>query len=279
VLRRRIAQALDRRFGALDERVVALTESVDRLERQLRWVVQGHQHNRARLEAARAEPAYAAVYEQAEPLISVVIPTFDKTDLLLERSLPSVLGQTYERLEVIVVGHAVADDSVARVTAVGDARVRFTNLGYRVAHPHPTWMWLAGSVPARVHGQALARGSWLVDFDDDDALRPDAIERGLACALGGGHEVTCGRWIYHWADREAELIDTFPPEYGRYAAQGALMHRALRFFERQQAAADYGVANDWFRCEAMLRAGVRFGRHADVVFDYYPSLRASEGGV
>ena len=184
-----------------------------------------------------------------------------------------MLGQTYERLEVIVVGDAVGPEVAAAVEAVGDGRVLFVNRPHRVAYADPHARWLIGSVAARTTGHELARGAWLVDFDDDDRLRPRAVELGLALARERRVEVAYGRFVYHWPDGRDETIGSCPPEEGRFATQGALVHAGLRFFERSPAAAAFGVPNDWFRIEAMLRAGVRFGMHDEVICDYHPSPR------
>jgi hypothetical protein len=101
----------------------------------LRWLVHGQDRLREQLEAVRRTPPYEAVFVDPEPLISIVIPTFDNTQLLLERSLPSVFGQTYERLDVIVVGDAVAPAVERAVAGVADPRLGFMNLPYRTPKP------------------------------------------------------------------------------------------------------------------------------------------------
>jgi hypothetical protein len=297
--RRRVGAALDRRFRAVNERVEfvgagvdALAATVGRLEaltttlaselakmRQtnaeaLRWLVQEGAANRVRLRELRTQPSYAAVFDDPAPLVSVVIPTYDNTELLLSRSLPSVLAQTYEKLEIIVVGDAVEPEVGAAVEALGDARVRFVNVTQRIPDPDPMRQWLIGSVAPRIAGHELARGAWLMDFDDDDHLRPHAVEHDLGLARHRRLEVAYGPLAMHWPDGTVETVAEFPPAFARFATQGALVHGGLRFFERSLAAAVFDVPNDWFRIEAMLRAGVRFGMHDEIVVDYFPSLRA-----
>ena len=41
--------------------------------------------------------------EHLSPLISVVIPTYQRPNLLMNRSLPSALAQSYGNMEVVVV--------------------------------------------------------------------------------------------------------------------------------------------------------------------------------
>ncbi len=276
-VRRQLGAALDRRFRGVNERLDALTKDFhefrDAEVAGLRLLLQDHAGNRRRLQELRTQESYAAVFDDPEPLVSIVIPTYDQTALLVERSLPSVLEQTYGRLEVIVVGDGTRDEVGNAVDALGDERLRFVNLPYRRPDADPTVHWHIGSVGARIAGYDLARGSWLVDFDDDDELRPRAIELGLASAREHRLEVSYGGYELHLPDGRTETVATFPPEWGRFALQGTLVHGGLRFFERTVAAAIFGISNDWFRVEAMLRAGVRFGMHDEIAFDYYPSMR------
>ena len=80
--------------------------------------------------------------------MSIVIPTFDNHRLLRERALPSALTQTYERIEVIVVGDAAPDDARLAVEDHGDPRASFHNLPYRGPYPDdPAARWLVAGVP------------------------------------------------------------------------------------------------------------------------------------
>ena len=64
------------------------------------------------------------------PLVSFVVPTYNRRELLRDRSLPSLLGQTHTDIEVLVVGDGTdrgTCDDVA-VLASEDPRVQFWNL-------------------------------------------------------------------------------------------------------------------------------------------------------
>jgi len=203
--------------------------------------------------------------------VSVVIPTRDRIELLTQRALPSVLGQSYANLEVLVVGHGAPPAVGEAVAANGDARVRYLDVPRPLLEPTERRQWLVGSVAPRRAGVEHASGAWLVDMDDDDALRPYAIERVLAHARRERLEVCAGAFEQHGPDGSLGVVPSIPGELGSFAWQGAVMHAGLRFFERSGVAAIFDVPNDHFRTEAMLRAGVRFGALDDVVVDYYPS--------
>src|SRR5690242_4802472 len=47
-----------------------------------------------------------------DPLVSVTIPTYNLGQILVERTIPSVLAQTYKNWELIVYGDVCTDDTV-----------------------------------------------------------------------------------------------------------------------------------------------------------------------
>jgi hypothetical protein len=281
--------ALAPRLEALGTEVVALREELraaaedareareesaalrEQMPPLLRAVVTEEAANRRRLEQLRTEPEYAIPFEHPDPLVTVCIPTHDRLSLLTERALPSVLAQTHRRLEVLVVGDASPPRVATAAEALGDERVRFVNLTHRHATTDAERHWLVGSVPARNTGYALATGHWIVDFDDDDAMRPDAIERVLAKARKERLEVVYSRLEAHFADGTTETIGRFPPTVHQFGWQGAVVHSGLRFFGRDSVAASFGQPNDWFRVENMMRVGVRFGMVDEILYDYYPA--------
>jgi glycosyltransferase involved in cell wall biosynthesis len=226
--------------------------------------------HRRRLHAARADPEYAAAWDDPDPLVTIAIPTRDRLWLLLDRALPSALAQTHENLEVLVIGDAADAELVAAVEAVPDRRVRFVNLTHRYERPDGE-RWLTAATLTRNEGYRLARGRWLVDLDDDDALRADAVAALLQHARAQRLEAVYARVETHLPDGPVREIGLFPPALGDFSWHGAIVHAGLRFFEREHVAADLGFPGDWFRVERMLRVGVRIGKLEKVTGDYYPS--------
>ena len=60
---------------------------------------------------------------RSSPLISVVLATRDRA-AHLRRAIDSVLAQTYDRFELLVVDDASEDETAAVIAAVRDGRVR-----------------------------------------------------------------------------------------------------------------------------------------------------------
>jgi len=289
--RRLAAEALDRRFGPLNARLdaqdarsdaadaridaqVALLQEqsarLDRLTAAVHSLACDDPGNRRRLHAVRADPDFGAAWDDPDPLVSIAIPVRDRAQLLAERSLPSALAQSHQNVEVIVVGDLAGPEVEAVVEAAADDRVRFVNLTHRYERPDGE-RWLTAATLTRNEGYRVARGRWLLDLDDDDALRPEAVAALLAHAREHRLEVAYGTLQEHLPSGPSREIGSFPPRLGEFGWQGAIVHAGLRFFEREHVAADFGLPGDWFRAERMLRAGVRIGHLDEITADYYPA--------
>src|SRR5262245_6180099 len=127
------------------------------------------------------------------PLVSVIIPTFNRARLL-HRTLESVLKQSSENLEVIVVD----DGSTEAVAASADPRVRV------LRNPKPT-----GVSAARNRGIAAARGEWIAFCDDDDLWAPNKLQEQLTAAGRAG-----ANWAYAGdvnVDDQLRVLSGGPP--------------------------------------------------------------------
>jgi Glycosyl transferase family 2 len=257
------------RAGAGGEELRKVLE--ERIEPLLRAVVDDDAGNRRRLHALRGTPEYAAPFDEPDPLVSVTLPTRNRPEPLA-RALRSLLEQTHEHLEVLVVGDAAGPEIAEAVACAGDPRVHYANLTQRiVAHPDPHRHWLVASTMARNEAARRARGAWLLHFDDDDTLRPDAVGSLLARAREERAEVSYGGFITQRPDGGGTVQLPRPPAECAVAWQGALVHRGLGYFERELVAADLGLPGDAYLMRRMLRAGVRFALLDRVIWDYFPA--------
>jgi len=131
------------------------------------------------------------------PSASIVVPTHDRNDLLLQ-TLGSVVRQGDVDLEVIVVDDGSTQEVAAAVASLSDDRVRVVR-NERAQ----------GVARARNRGIREARGEWVAFVDDDDLWAPDKLASQLqAMALGGR------RWAYTGAVNIAasgEVIGGAPP--------------------------------------------------------------------
>jgi hypothetical protein len=296
-LRRKLHTDLHERLIPMQESVSDLQERLARLEAESQMMrarldaaardaeraaaIGRHIHdqeaeNRRRLHALRASEAYEPAFTEPEPLVSFLIPTHSSYETLRDVALPSILGQSYANLEVIVVGDCAPPQTAEAVASLGDPRVTYVNRTIRGPYPEdPSRRWYVVGTPPVNEALALARGRWIGILGDDDAVRPSHTEHLLAAARANRWENCYGRQEVHFAEGEAITLGSFPPELGQWGVQAALYHAGLRFFESELSDAIYEEPNDWSKCRRMMRAGVRFGMIDEVVVDKHESRRRS----
>ena len=102
------------------------------------------------------------------PLVSVVLPTFRRPDLVV-RAARDALSQTMSDLEVVAVVDGLDDETVQALGRLGDDRLRV------LVPPRNL-----GNAGARNHGLTAARGTWIAFLDDDDAWAPQKLARQVA---------------------------------------------------------------------------------------------------
>jgi glycosyltransferase involved in cell wall biosynthesis len=98
-------------------------------------------------------------------LISVIIPTFNRATLVVE-AVQSVLDQSIQNTEVIVVDDGSTDNTRQQLDAFGD-RIRVV------------YQANAGVNAARNHGIALAQGDYVALLDNDDLWLDFKLEAQL----------------------------------------------------------------------------------------------------
>jgi hypothetical protein len=229
---------------------------------------------RRRLQEARSEPCYQDAFAVDDPLVSVVIPTWNRVDTLIERAIPSALGQTHPNVEVIVVGDSSPPDIGAAIEKLNDARVSYHNLTIRGPYPDDRYKaWLASGTPGFNAGVKLARGLWIAALGDDDAFVPQHLERLLAKARAERLEFVYGYIRPRVAAANQDLMGGFPPAYGQIGLQAALYHAGLRFLELELGHEIFDTPNDWGLVYRMMRIGVRMGMIDEVAVDLWPSMR------
>jgi len=195
----------------------------------------------------------------AAPLVSIVIPTWNRAELLAKRTLPSVLRQTYRNWEAIVVGDCCTDDTEARLARLGDPRIHFYNLAKRGPYPEePLQRWMvAGSAPAN-KAVELARGEWLGYLDDDDTYTDDHIEVLLEFARKTGAEFVYGAGDFQRSPREWLRIGTLPPPLPGSLMHSSVLYRSyLKFFRYDLEAWKASVGADAHLWGRMNASGVR----------------------
>ncbi|MFJ3673452.1 CDP-glycerol glycerophosphotransferase family protein [Streptomyces sp. NPDC090106] len=191
------------------------------------------------------------------PRFSVIVPAY-QVQAYLPECLESVLAQSYDDLEVIVVDDRSPDacGEIAGEFAARDARVT----AVRLAENH-------GLSGARNAGLEAATGDYVVFLDGDDTLAPDALraiadrlkETGEPDVLAYGHAVV--DWTGTAVPDTTALQPTEPAPF-RLEDRPGLLHLPTPAW------------NKACRREFASRFAFAPGRHADLAWSYPVLLSA-----
>jgi len=99
--------------------------------------------------------------------VSIIIPVYNRAQLL-SRSIRSVLNQTFQNFEVIVVDDGSTDDIESVVKSFNDKRIQYIRHEER-----------RGAPAARNTGIRLARGRYIAFQDSDDEWRSEKLEKQM----------------------------------------------------------------------------------------------------
>ena len=151
--------------------------------------------------------------------LSIIIPVY-KVSPYVERCLKSVISQTYDRFECILVDDASPDDSMAKCEQmIADYRgnIRFRTLRHETNR---------GLSAARNTGTDAATGDYILYVDSDDMISDDCVERLVAPVL---------------ADRSVEMVYggsmNFADNGKKYVPE--IFHRNRAEFTTRQQVRDY----------------------------------------
>jgi len=130
------------------------------------------------------------------PLISVVIPVYNRSDVVLE-SLESVKSQTYSNWECVIIDDGSEDGTqeVIKSFIKEDFRFKFF---LRESEPK-------GASACRNIGLKIAVGQYIIFLDSDDLLAKDCLEKRLKMAIANPEK---NFWVFRTAQFNNKVGDS-----------------------------------------------------------------------
>jgi hypothetical protein len=215
-----------------------------------------------------ARKKYEHLYRTMDnPLVSVTIPTYNRGKLLTERTLPSVLNQTYQNFEIVIVGDCCTDDTEERIARLNDPRIRFYNLPQRGPYPSdPILLWYVAGVPPMNRALDEARGLWIAHLDDDDVWKPQHLECALAEAYQKNVELVGAPILVEYPPNVWGIYEPKRkqfPFWGEFTKGGLphsslVMRSYLRLFRYDMQCWKFAAGGDRHMLTRMAHSGVRY---------------------
>lgn len=279
------------RLDALEKRVDRVTHNHDARLRDLDAAIKDHsgglREHVARLQEqldmlkSSLEVPEELVAEYAEwrnenpipdvPLVSVLVATCNRARVLTQKCIPSVLDQTYENVQLVVVGDNCTDETEELVAKIEDPRLTFVNLSERGVYPEdPERRWMvAGTTPTN-KALSMAEGDFISHLDDDDEYFPDRLEKLVAFAIQNDCDFV---WHPFWWEDDTDSSWTlhealnFAP--GEITNASAFYRGWFKRFDSEMHAYKLMEPGDWNRFRKIKYIGPRSQRYPEPLLRKY----------
>jgi len=146
------------------------------------------------------------------PKVSVIIPTFNRKNMLKE-AIDSILAQTYSDFELIIVDNCSTDGTERMVAGYHDERIRYfrnSNNGIIAVNLN--------------YGIKRARGEYIALCDDDDIWMPDKLSKQVA-SLDAEPSIALGSTNAIDFDEKGDHGVHFSDTGDRYISSTAILYK------------------------------------------------------
>ena len=128
------------------------------------------------------------------PTVSVIIPVYNRA-ATIDRAIQSVLAQTFENYEIIVVDDGSSDGTRQIVKGIKDCRVKL------IVHEHNK-----GASAARNTGMRAANGKYIAWLDSDDEWFRLKLEAQLDMLRTASDDIKACYTAYEWVERDRIVV-------------------------------------------------------------------------
>jgi len=137
-----------------------------------------------------------------DQLVSIIIPIYG-VELYLKKCIESVLSQTYQNLQIILVNDGSKDkcSEICDYYAIKDARIQ-------IIHKQNE-----GLVNARKSGLAIAKGEFVTFVDGDDWVGENFIYNLIQPSLKYDIDLTIAGFIREFYGKEEKILPKLPTGY------------------------------------------------------------------
>jgi glycosyltransferase involved in cell wall biosynthesis len=208
-------------------------------------------------------------------LVSAIVPTFNRNDLLFSRSLPSILRSTYRNVEVLIVADGMEGEQLEdlqRRIREAQFETDFPLLCWNIERPDypadPGNFWSVQGWAARNYGLDHAHGEWITALDDDDEWTDDHIEVLLRAVTEKGVDFAYGKSVTPWN----QWYGHWPPSAMNFTDGSQLYRNGMGYRYDPECITRWLPADGdlWTR---MVQGGVTFTFLDQLVHRYYPADR------
>ena len=193
--------------------------------------------------------------EREEPLISIIIPTFNRGYLLRE-TLDSLLRQTYLNWECIIIDDVSTDNTKEVVETYLSQDLRFKY--YERPEHKPK-----GANACRNYGFEKSKGEYIQWFDSDDLMHSTKLEIDLKKIQSGDYDFTIS---------QSDFFDEEGRQLNNYWNTKLWSKNPINKFIKLKIG--WGINSPLWRKESLKNADIRFDERLQSGQDYLFHIQA-----
>jgi len=235
----------------------------------------------------RTSDAVEILRRRYKPLVSIIIPTRNRWDILEKRAISSILNQTYKHWELVIIddGSNKGGFSYFYDNKWFPPRINLWRTKKKFHYPKNAWCrWAAGPVKALNFALSKVKGDYILRMDDDDELVPSALETLLDYIKGTRIEFVSAEYVAtrHTIDNKFHRIPAPCIIRGKKIGgiQTTLMRSYLKCFRYDKDCwrKKWNSLNDLDLVDRMIKAGVKVAYLPKVVCQIRPRPNQTEIG-
>lgn len=128
-------------------------------------------------------------------LVSIIMPSYN-TERFIADSIQSVLNQTYQNWELIIVDDCSTDNTDTVVASFTDSRIKYLKNEKN-----------SGAAVSRNRALREAKGKWIAFLDSDDLWMPDKLDKQITFMKQ--HDYKFSYTDYEKIDEESNKLNIF----------------------------------------------------------------------
>ena len=219
------------------------------------------------LHICRASFLYEKAYGKS-PTVMAYIPSYNRIEYLIERSIPSILSQTYPNIRILIVDDGSTDGTPEKLKQHFGNKIEVRTID-RKKYRYPNksiYHWYSGPVEAANYALSLCSEDWIARLDDDDEWSPDHIETSIRYALTNRLEFVSSTYKRIQYDGQGVSQEDLIGDDDNMIVGGTqtwLYHGGLRRFKYNIHSwrKSWNRVNDTDLQARFIQAGVKIGKH------------------
>lgn len=148
-------------------------------------------------------------------LVSIVTPVYN-AERFIEKTINSVLAQTYEQFEMILVDDCSPDNSAAVINNLAelDSRIKYVKLEEN-----------SGAAVARNKGLEHAQGQYIAFIDSDDVWKPEKLDKQISYMNENNYSFTYTN--FEIVEEDGKIMNASVPLPDKLNYSGLLKNTAI----------------------------------------------------